>query len=235
MTKKIIKSPHQKNYINHYLKISSIYPSVFSLKMFLGRNPDLNFSSDNTDFSGKSVLDIGFGDGRDLYLFCELGFDVFGIEVSEEVVAHTKKKFKKLGFKVNLSKGYNEHTGFNKNKFDYVYSAAALMYLKNEKSNIKKTLKHIYGILKSGGYFLGTFTRFDSHIQKNSKKIDKNRIIVKDEFYKVREGQLYWLHNTKKEVEKDLLEAGFLNCKVYNYDVNWFGTRETMYLFYAKK
>ena len=89
--------------------------------------------------------------------------------------------------------------------------------------------------MKSGGYFLGTFTRFDSHIQKDSKKIDKNRIIVKDKFYKVREGQLYWLHNTKKEVEKDLLEAGFLNYKVYNYDVNWFGTRETMYLFYAKK
>ena len=54
MTKKIIKSQYQKNYINHYLKINSIYPSVFSLKMFLGRNPDLNFSSDNTDFSGKS-------------------------------------------------------------------------------------------------------------------------------------------------------------------------------------
>ena len=235
MKKKLIKSKYQKNYVDHYLKINRVYPSTISLKTFLGKNPDLNLSSNDNDFSGKSILDIGFGDGRDLYLFCELGFDVFGIEVSKKVVAHTKKKFKELGFKVNLFEGYNENTGFKKNKFDYVYSSAGLMYLKNDKSSIKKTLKHVNGILKSGGYFFGTFTRYDCHIKKNSKRIDKNRIILKDEFYKFREGQLYWLHNTKKEVENDLRETGFFNCKVYNYDVNWFGTRETMYLFYATK
>ncbi|WP_440657069.1 hypothetical protein [Candidatus Pelagibacter sp. HIMB1509] len=67
-----------------------------------------------------------------------------------------KEKFKELGFKVNLSIGYSEDTGFKK--------------IKNQ---TLKNIKHIYGILKNGGYFLGTFTRFDSHIQKILKELIK--------------------------------------------------------------
>lgn len=215
------------------MNINQVYPSVFALKMFLGKNPDLDLRGE--DFSGKSILDIGFGDGRDLVLFHSLGFDVFGVEVQKKVVEHTQKKFKKFGIKSTLTVGYNDETGFEQNSFDYVYSNAALMYLRSEVSNIHGTLSHIYDILKTGGRLLGTFTSFDSHITRDSSKIDKNRIICKDPFYKQREGQIYWLHSSKEEVERDLLNAGFFNCKVYNYDVDWFGTREAAYIFVASK
>jgi SAM-dependent methyltransferase len=228
-----VESPYTQNYIDHYLGIDQVHPSVFALKMFLGKNPDLNLTG--IDYAGKSILDVGFGDGRDLILFHQLGFNIFGVEVDETVVKHTEKKFAQAGIQTSLSFGYNDETGFPKDTFDVVFSSAALMYLRNDESNIQKTLKHVYGIVKPGGYLFGTFTRFDSHITKESSKIDENRIICKDPFYRQREGQLYWLHNSKQEAVDDLHEAGFADCNVYEYDVDWFGTRETAYMFFAVK
>jgi len=226
-------SDYSENYVKHYLNINAVYPSVFALKMFLGRSPELNFT--NIDFSKKSILDIGFGDGRDILLFHNLGFEVFGVEVDQKVVEHTKKKFTKMGIKSNLSVGYNDATGFAPNTFDFVYSSAALMYLRNKHSSIRKTLNHVFEIVKPDGYFLGTFTKNNSHITLGSIEIDQNRIICKDRFYKQRKGQLYWVHHSKEEVEFDLLNAGFKSCKVFSYDVDWFGTHETAYLFVANK
>ena len=37
---------------------------------------------------GKKILDVGFGDGRDLLLFNDLGFSSYGVEVNKEVVEH---------------------------------------------------------------------------------------------------------------------------------------------------
>ena len=226
-------SPYSQSYIDHYTNIAEVFPSVFALKMFLGRNPELYFK--RSDFKGKSILDVGFGDGRDLVLFHKLGFKVFGIEVDEKVVEHTKDKFSKFGMNPELSVGYNDETGFRSNKFDFVFSCAALMYLRNLDSNVQKTLNHIYGIIKPGGRLLGTFTRFDSHITLGSKKIDNNRILCADRFYKQRKGQIYWIHKSKDEVKQDLLSSGFDDCKVYDYDVDWFGTRETAFIFSARK
>ncbi len=201
--------------------------------MFLGRNPDLDFRS--LPLAGKTILDVGFGDGRDLILFHNLGFEVFGVEVDEAVVTHTWKKMKRVGIKTNLKVGYNDATGFSPNTFDFVFSCSSLMYLRNSEANIHKTLSHIYEIVKPGGHLLGTLTRFDCHIARESTKVDGNRIICKDPFYKQREGQFYWLHNSKEEAEQDLLNSGFRSCKVYDYAADWFGTKETSFIFSATK
>lgn len=226
-----IKSPYQDLYKNHYLRIKSTYPSVFALKCFLGKNPLLKLQSE--DFSGKKILDVGFGDGRDLRLFLDLGFDVYGIEVNEQVVDHTLNKFP--GECLNLKVGYNDCTGFTRDSFDYIYSCAALMYLKEDTSTVDKTLAHMFDILKSGGQFLGTFTKVNSHITKNANWLTHNRLILKDPYYKQREGQLYHVHASVEEVYNDLTNAGFVECRVHNFDVDWFGTRETAYIFAAKK
>lgn len=228
-----MKSPYTENYKNHYLNIDGVYPSVLALKFFLGKNPELNFR--NVDFTARSILDIGFGDARDLVLFNNLGFDTYGIEVDQTVVNHTIKKLNKINININLSKGFNDEININKDDFDFIYGNASLMYLKDENSSIQKTLSHLYSKINVNGYLLGNFTRFDSHITKDAKRLDNNRIIVKDPFFKQRDGQLYWLHNSKNEALDDLFETGFKNCKVFDFDVDWFGTRETHYVFFAQK
>lgn len=228
-----MKSPYSKKYRDHYLNINKVYPSIFALKMFLGMNPDLNLRGEN--FEDKKILDVGFGDGRDLLLFNQLGFEVFGVEVDKDVVEHTSEKLKNIGVNAFLSVGSNEETGFSNNTFDFVYSSAALMYLRDSSSDIHKILRHVYEIVKPGGTVLGTLARHDTHVVNESTQIDNNRIILKDPFFRQREGQLYWLHNSKEEVLYNLSNAGFSQSQVYEYDADWFGTRETLYMFLAKK
>jgi len=235
MTNSTHNDTYQDNYRKHYLKITeNVYPSVFALKFFLGNNPNFNFKKNiNHDLSEKKLLDIGFGDGRDLSFFCDLGLSVFGIEVDDDVIKHSKAKFKAIN--VKISKGFNDNTGFNNDTFDFIYSVAALMYLRNESLTIKNILAHSYEILKPGGYFMGTFTKYNSHVMKEAKKIDSNRFILKDPFYKFREGQIYHAHKTKDEVISDLENNGFRNVIVSENDIDWFGTRERSFMFIAKK
>lgn len=223
----------QDNYRQHYLNIDAVYPSVFALKMFLGKNP--RFSMNGTDFKGKKILDIGFGDGRDLILFCNLGLHVYGVEVDADVVHHTRVKFEELGLDISVQVGRNDTTGFEDNSFDYVFSAAALMYLNDENTNLHDILSHTLSILKPNGYLIGTFARSDSHITSEATWLTENKIIVKDPFYKLRAGQHYYVHQSKNAAKQDLEAAGFRDIIIAEYDVDWFGTRESMFMFVATK
>ena len=134
-----MKINYNKSYKLHYQNINKVYPSVFSLKIFLGRNP--NFSLREYDFKNKKILDIGFGDGRDLVLFNDLGFDTYGVEVNKEVVEHSINKFKEMGLDIKLSFGCNDKTGFMENEFEFVYALASLMYFRNEEISINEIIK----------------------------------------------------------------------------------------------
>jgi len=225
----------ENNYVKHYLDILDVYPSVYALKFFLGKNPDISFNREV--FKGKKILDIGFGDGRDMSLFGKLGMDAHGIEISSEVVAHTRSKFSKVNSlgKFSFHQGFNHDTGFENETFDYVYSVAALMYLASPDIDIGKILNHVHSILKTNGWFVGTFARKDSHITSGAKFITENRVILSDPFYNYREGQLYHVHCSAEEARCDLASAGFRDVEIYDYAVDWFGTHEKNYIFTARK
>tara|TARA_B100000941_G_C28463700_1_gene532245 strand:- start:189 stop:875 length:687 start_codon:yes stop_codon:yes gene_type:complete len=224
---------YNNSYKEHYKNINKVYPSVFSLKIFLGRNP--NFSLRDYNFKDKKILDIGYGDGRDLVLFNDLGFETYGVEVNEEVVEHSINKFKKKGLDIKLSLGCNDKTGFKENEFEFVYALASLMYFRNKDISINNVLRHVFSILKKDGFFIGSFTKADSHIVEESIKLDNNRIILKDPFYKQRNGQIYHIHHSKKEVINDLKNAGFKDILVSEYSADWFGSKEKQYIFVARK
>ena len=109
------------------------------------------------------------------------------------------------------------------------------MYLRDENIKLSKVLSHVYDILAESGLFLGTFTAIGSHVTSRSKKIDYNRRRLLDPIFRIRKGQIYHFHHSKKEVKNDLLCAGFRDVEVFNYQVDWFGTTEKHFMFVAKK
>ena len=222
-----------QEYIDHYLRIGKVYPSILALKLFLGHNP--NFSFKTHDLRGKKILDIGFGDGRDLALFCELGMDVYGTEVDPDVVQHTASKFESYGLSVSLQSGVNRETGFEDGLFDIIYASASIYYLLDENHRIHETYGHCANILKTDGYFVGSVSCADNHTTADAIKLDSNRLILEDSFYQFRKGQYYHVYNSQEELKNDLEAAGFKTIAITNYDVDWFGTRETLFLFVAKK
>lgn len=101
---------------------------------------------------GKT-LDIGIGDG---YLLEGLskGFEIFGIDISEQNIESTKKLFAEKNIKANLQLGSIDKMPFQDNTFDFIVASDVLEHIDKEK--LKKALKEIYRILSKEGFFLVT-------------------------------------------------------------------------------
>jgi cyclopropane fatty-acyl-phospholipid synthase-like methyltransferase len=230
-----------KNYRNHYLGTERVYPSVFALKFFLGRNPTHD-SGSLGKLEGADILDIGFGDGRDMLLYNELGMNVFGVEIDHEVVLHTQRKFRGMIPAGNIKIGTNLSTEFGTKKFDYVTAFSSLFYLESEDATMGKVLAHVATLLKNRsetsngnpGQLFCTLAREGTHALRDADRLNANTYILEDGFYSFRKGQRYFAFNDAEEVEKIFDESGLAVQSVNNFEVDWFGSLERLFVVKAR-
>ena len=118
----------EKQYTNFYLKgdPQKSYPNEYVVRVFLGAYPDLSLDK---NYSGKKILDLGMGDGRNLRFMAEKGFDVHGVEISEKICSHVKSSMDKLGMKAHIKVGKNDSIPFDNSYFDYIVSWNSSYYM----------------------------------------------------------------------------------------------------------
>lgn len=222
-----------QNYIGHYTKIDKVYPSAFALKVFLGKFPDFNFRDVN--FTGKKILDLGFGDGRDMVLFHDLGFDVSGVEPEAAVVEHRKQRFEAAGIKADLKPGTNMEIPFDDEYFDFLYSSAAMYYMPSETHSIENALREANRVLKPGGHLITSFVTSRAHYIPSAEKIKNNLYKLTDPFFNQRKGQLIHAYDNEIDLKIDLVKINFVDIHLGSFEVNWFGVPESLILVVAKK
>ena len=107
------------SYTRFYLarKHKKVYPTEFVVRSFLGEYPELSFRKPR---QGESILDIAFGDGRNTAFLCDLGLDVHGIELTEEIVSQTGKRLLETGYEPALKTGRNSSIPYEDESFDYI-------------------------------------------------------------------------------------------------------------------
>ena len=95
----------------------------------------------------KTVLDVGFGGGRNLNYFIQNGFEVYGVDSNELSVSqlHAQAIFKKQNFKF----GYADDIPFSIN-FDLIICNAVLHFAE-DKSHFERMLFEMYAKLNSKG------------------------------------------------------------------------------------
>lgn len=98
---------------------------------------------------GRSVLDLGCGDGRLTEKLSQMGANVTGLDASENFVDAAKNR----GLDVQLGNGHE--LNFN-HQFDAVFSNAALHWMVQP----KKVLVGVNRAVKPGGRFVGEFGGF---------------------------------------------------------------------------
>ena len=103
-------------------------------------------------YSGKKVLEIGFGQGTDLIQFSLAGAQCFGIDISERHLTLAKKNFELRGLEASLILQDASHIHFESNMFDLVYSFGVLHHT----PDIQKCFLEAYRVLKPGGKFIIT-------------------------------------------------------------------------------
>ena len=74
------------------------------MRTFLANYPHLNLKKPT---SGNTILDVGFGDGRNTAFLCDCGLTVSGIEITQGIVDQTRTRLSKLGHNPDLRVGRN--------------------------------------------------------------------------------------------------------------------------------
>ena len=111
--------------------------------------PQQSFFIEN--LTGKKILDIGCGPGRDAKFFFENGFEVVGIDLTSNFIKIASKLVPNAKFiKMDMRK-----LEFPENYFDGVWVCASFLHIPKEEA--KSTLLEFRKVLKTGGlmYVIG--------------------------------------------------------------------------------
>ncbi len=96
---------------------------------------------------GRRVLEIGVGLGADHQRFAEAGSDLYGIDLTERAVEHTRHRLTLFGLSSKLAVGDAEHLDFPDEYFDRVYSWGVL----HHSPDTPKAIAEVHRVLKRGG------------------------------------------------------------------------------------
>ena len=140
--------------------------------------------------SGRKVLDLGCGPGRDMASFISKGFDVTGLDASKGMLKLAEKN---INGKAKLVQGNFLGLPFGSSEFDGIWCNASLIHL--SKDDLPKALGEVFRVLKSRGIFYA------------SVKEGKEEGIVNDGRYGGQEK--FFAYFSVKEFENFLKDAGF--------------------------
>ena len=93
------------------------------------------------------ILEIGVGLGADHQQFAQAGADLFGVDLTERAVEHTRKRLAVFGLNSNLTVGDAEHLDFQDESFDRVYSWGVL----HQSPDTPRAIAEVWRVLKRGG------------------------------------------------------------------------------------
>src|ERR1044072_4308257 len=125
MTVQDVKESYTAFHVSH--NPAHVYPSEWVIRTLLGKYPKLNL--DKSKYRGAKILDVGFGDGRNWPLLLNAGVDVYGIEITDDIIAMGNERARSLGMNATLKLGTNSSIPFADNYFDYVLASASCYYV----------------------------------------------------------------------------------------------------------
>jgi ubiquinone/menaquinone biosynthesis C-methylase UbiE len=110
------------------------------------------------DIHGKEALDDGTGTGCSAQFLSEQGFNVTGVDCSEEMLFQAKKNYPELSF----HQVQNQDIPLASDSFDFVFSSFVLFEMGTE-NEIITYLTEAKRVLKAGGIFIAVTGSQDLH------------------------------------------------------------------------
>lgn len=199
-----------------------VYATEFVVRSFLGTYPSLK--PDRSGFDGRSVLDLGFGDGRNMPLLCNLGFDVYGVEITDEICDACTARMSNLGYKVANRCGRNNAIPFGDQFFDHVVACHACYYVDDD-STFNDNMKEIARVLVAGGRLVFSVPMPSSYIVTNAVDTGNGHMRVTQDPYGVRNGSILKCFRSSEEIETELAND-FEDFRIGTVQNNWWGIQE---------
>lgn len=230
----------QNNYTEFHKKKHSghLYPTEWVIRTMLGSYPELQL--DKSAYAGGKILDLGFGDGRNMSLLNNCGLKIAGVEITEETVELGKKSMHALQVDADLRVGSNTNIPFDDASFDYILASSSCYYVDGDGS-FDDNMNEIKRVLKKGGYFIANFPAFtdiegveQSFILKDAIRLADDHIIIQNDIYGIRNGYKFKAFDSADKIKR-YFAKDFANVSVGLCLDNYYGVQINYFIISAKK
>lgn len=208
-----------------------VYPVEFVVRALMGNYPQLRL--DKSSFKGSRILDLGYGDGRNMPLLYNLGFEVFGVEISDEINGLALKRLEKLGVEARLHLGRNVSLPFVDGFFQYLLACHSCYYI-DEGTTFDTNLGEISRVLAPRGVFICSVPMHDTYILEGAENLGRGYYRITHDPYGYRAGTIFRAFKSKDEIVETFKER-FEEICVGFCDDDFFGVHQKVWTVVSKK
>jgi SAM-dependent methyltransferase len=180
-----------------------VYPVEFVVRAYLGSYPRLQ--NDPASLAGQRVLDLGFGDGRNMPLLAHLGLEVFGVEISAEICERARARMERLGVAIEACVGRNARLPFEAAFFDHVLACHSCYYV-DPGTQFADNMREIARVLKPGGRLVFSAPIGDSYIMRGARDLGDGHMEIANDPYGMRNGTVLKKFDSEDEIERACAE-----------------------------
>jgi len=203
-----------------------VYAVEFVVRTLLGTYPGLKL--DRSSYPGARILDLGFGDGRNMPLLHDLGFEISGVEISEEICRLTRSRMERLGVPAALKTGDNSHIPFGDGVFDFLLACHACYYVAPGET-FADNLREMARVLRVGGRFIFSLPKTDTYILKDAEPLNNGHYRITHDPYGVRNGGVFRAFASRQEI-LDELGSRFEDFALGLCENDFYGTYEKVWI-----
>ncbi len=210
---------------------ANVYPVEFVVRAFLGTYPRL--ATNAATLFGDRVLDLGFGDGRNVPLLAGLGLKPYGVEITEEICHRAVARLKALGVDFETSVGRNTQLPFENAFFHHVLACHSCYYV-DAGTTFSDNIAEIARVIKPGGLFVHSLPIGSSYIMRGAKDLGEGHMEIANDPYGVRNGYILKKFDTTTEIE-EALEPHFSGISIGACRNDWWGIEEHVWIVVCRR
>jgi SAM-dependent methyltransferase len=184
---------HRSKYGGH------IYPTEWVIRTLLGKYRNLNL--DKSKYKDANILDLGFGDCRNMPLLSNCEFKIHGIEISDDIISLGRSRLSFLNIAAELRKGTNVDIPFEDEYFDYVLACHSCYYV-DEGHSFNENLVEISRTLKSGGIFIASLPAPDNFILQDCIRLPDGHVKITNDIFNLRNGYIFRTFEDESEIHE---------------------------------
>jgi SAM-dependent methyltransferase len=198
------KSEWTEFYLNKRPKRKT-YPSENVVRIFMGRFPRLNL--EKSRYHEQRICDVGCGDGRNLVLLHDLGFEAHGVEITEEIANATRARLKAVeSIDATIHVGTNDNIPYDNDYFDYLLSWGSCHYM-GEQEDFGQYVREFARVLKPGGYLVFLVPQLTHPIFKGSEIVRPGYRLVRNDSVGIRNGEILRTFRDESEIKEVFSEC----------------------------
>lgn len=214
---------NDENYTSYYRRadVPNVYPTEWVIRSFLGSYPNLRI--DKAELTGRTILDLGFGDGRNMPLLADMGLKIHGVEVTQDICNFIMERMAHAGVSVEARVGRNSQIPYEDAFFDHVLACSACYYI-DEGQKFSDNLAEIARVMKQNGLFVHCLPMPTTFIMENALDMGEGHMRITQDPYGVRVGAILKKFDSPEEIEH-ALSPWFTDIRIGSCRDDYWGSK----------